>query len=82
MLPLSAKNLVVQVKDFLNSVPPLSVCCISFVDEEDLNLIRVPWCPDLESNSGATASLLVTRFFAQSTPVVALLPVGPLHAGE
>ncbi|BFI30035.1 separase [Marchantia polymorpha subsp. ruderalis] len=82
ILPLSAKNLVVQVKDFLNSVPPLSVCCISFVDEEDLNLIRVPWCPDLESNSGATASLLVTRFFAQSTPVVALLPVGPLHAGE
>ncbi|KAG6557376.1 hypothetical protein Mapa_001306 [Marchantia paleacea] len=82
ILPLSAENLGVQVKDFLNSVPPLSVCCISFVDEEDLNLIRGPWCSDFESNSGATVSLLVTRFFAQSTPVVALLPVGPLHAGE
>ncbi|KAL3692477.1 hypothetical protein R1sor_006128 [Riccia sorocarpa] len=81
IVPLNGEKLGGQVREFLNSLPPLSVCCISFVDEADMNLVRGPGS-STESNPCPSVFLLLTRFTQRSTPVVVLLPLRPLYPGR
>ncbi|KAL2635365.1 hypothetical protein R1flu_006844 [Riccia fluitans] len=81
IVPLTAENIGGHVREFLNSVPPLPVCCLSFVDEADMNVVGGSWS-SAKSNPRPSEFLLLTRFTHQSPPVVVLLPVEPLYPGR